>query len=103
MELAIASLTLLAAIGLTYFFCVQPMRNGQHCGMRPPRSKHSRDDKATTGVTAHDVQAARDKLATLRAELDQADGGALASASEATRGRTSETAAHGSSPVDPAR
>lgn len=103
MELAIASLTLLAAIGLTYFFCVRPMRNGQHCGIGPPRSKHGRDDKAITGVTAHDVQAARDKLATLRAELGQADGGALASASEATRGRTSETAAPGSSPVDSAR
>ncbi len=103
MQAAIAFLTLLASIGLTYFFCVRPMRTGQHCGMCPPRSRHSRDDKATTGVTAHDVQAARDRLATLRAELDQADGGALASASEATRGRTSETAAPGSSQVDPAR
>jgi len=103
MELAIPALTLLAAIGLTYVFCVRPMRTGQHCGLCPPRNKHREDDKAATGVTAHDVQAARDKLAALRAERGQADGGALPAAFEATRGHTRQTAAHGSSPVDPAR
>jgi len=93
MELATASLTLLAAIGLTYTFCVRPMRNGQHCGMRPPRSKHGKDDKAATDVAAHDVRAARAKLATLRAGLDYADGGTFASASEATRGHQRDRSA----------
>ncbi len=63
MELVIPAITLLAAIGLTYLFCIRPMRTGRPCGMCPPGSMHSTHDKATTEVTVEDLQAARDKLA----------------------------------------
>ena len=97
MQLGVAFVTLLASIGLTYFFCVRPMRNGRHCGMSPPGRARGRHDRATTGASAEDLRGARDELAALRADLSHGTG--LAPGSEATPGRTGETAAPGSSPV----
>ncbi len=97
MQLGVAFVTLLASIGLTYFFCVRPMRNGRHCGMSPPGRTGGRYDRATTGATGEDLRVARDELAALRADLSHGTG--LAPGSEATPGRTGETAAPGSSQV----
>ena len=66
MELAVASLTLLASIGLTYLYCVRPMRDGRHCSVCPPGRTRGMHDEATTGATAEDLRVARDEVAALR-------------------------------------
>lgn len=61
--LLLPALTLLAAIGLTYLFCVRPMRKGQCASARPA------GPQSTTGQGADqaEIEAARAQLAALRA------------------------------------
>lgn len=67
MPVAVAALTLVASLALTYVFCIRPMRNGSHCGGCPPSPSQPGHKKAS-GVTSAQVQAAVDELAALRAQ-----------------------------------
>jgi hypothetical protein len=66
MPLALAFLTLLASITLTYLFCVRPMRTGRGCGKRGATG--TQPNSATGCVSAQDLQAARDDIAALNAD-----------------------------------
>lgn len=68
MQLAAAALTLLASVGLTYFFCVRPMRQGRGCGTCPPGGSGEAPEHVTQ-ATAHDLQAAWAELAAVRAAM----------------------------------
>lgn len=68
MQLAVAALTLVASLALTYVFCLRPMRNGSHCRGCPP-GPSQQGHKMESGVTPAQVQAAWDELAAVRAQM----------------------------------
>lgn len=59
-ELIIPGLLAVAAMTLTYMFCVRPMRNGRHCGMQD----RSRPESSTDAFDA-EVQRLRAEVASL--------------------------------------
>lgn len=65
MELALAGTVFVAAVTLTYFFCIRPMRQGGHCAMAP----RSEGDSAAGSrcATGSDQDAA---IASLRKEIE---------------------------------
>ena len=90
MQVTAAALTLLAAIGLTYFFCLRPMSRGRSCGMCLPR----RSREAHEGVTearAEDLQAAWAELATVRASMAPRPGPGPAVKAQAWHGSAATT------------
>ncbi len=62
-EAALAAATLLAAIGLTYVFCVRPMRQGRCAMTSEPSSDLSSDQRREQA----EIEAARAQVAALRA------------------------------------
>jgi hypothetical protein len=66
-QVAIAAATLVAAVTLTYVFCVRPMRRGRSVGETCTQRPETRDDAAPGA-----------ELAALRAQLADLQGGAHA-------------------------
>ena len=62
-EVALAAATLAASVGLTYVFCVRPMRQGR-CAMT---SAPSSDTSAAQRSERAEIDAARARVAALRA------------------------------------
>jgi len=73
---ALAALTFLAAVGLTYFICLRPMRQGRHCFMSPPTDTQATAGQNVTGATPEDLQAARAELEALREAMAHNENGA---------------------------
>lgn len=64
MESLLPALVATAAIGLTYFMCIRPMRRG-HCAMMPQQHSDSADAER-----ADEIDRLRAEIAGLRREQD---------------------------------
>ena len=66
MELALAGSVFVAAVTLTYFFCIRPMRQGGHCAMTPRAERDSAGGSRCATGTDQDAA-----IASLRKEIEE--------------------------------
>lgn len=65
MELALAGTVFVAAVTMTYFFCLRPMRRGGHCAMAPRTGGSSAGGSRCATGTDQDAA-----IASLRKEIE---------------------------------